>query len=265
MMIAALPAEARTAGRERLSYLRECNDVPAVSMGTRTCTFYFRYTRTIETFVMPPTTGPIHITAVGAPGAGERGLWSYGATVTGSFNFPPGRRSPSLSAARAGSTATTGGGAGGGGGASDVRSGVPDLEHCILVAGGGGGWGERLVDDPDVGQRLVKVKGGDAGQPGEGSGGQPGSATTGGAGGGTEWGQGQPGRFGHGGAGADGLGGGGGGLYGGGGGGSCSGIVEKSLCVWSQLGSGGGGSSLVPPRAGPSPPRTTSTPTSPSP
>ncbi|MEW6477725.1 MAG: hypothetical protein AB1679_36230 [Actinomycetota bacterium] len=110
-----MPAEARTAGRERLSYLRECNDVPAVSMDTRTCTFYFRYTRTIETFVMPPTTGPIHITAVGAPGAGERGLWSYGATVTGSFNFPPGTPLSVVVGGEGWFDGYNGGGAGGGG------------------------------------------------------------------------------------------------------------------------------------------------------
>lgn len=246
-LISVLPAEARMGGWERPSFVRECSDVPDVSMDTRTCTYYFQYTRTIETFVVPLTSGPIHITAVGAPGAGKRGLWSYGATVTGSFDFLPG--TPLYAVVVGGEgwfDGYNGGGAGGGGGASDVRLGAPDLQHRIIVAGGGGGWGERLVDDPHAGQRLVMVKGGDAGQPGGGSGGQPGTAMAGGAGGGTEWGQGQPGRFGRGGAAAGGFGGGGGGLYGGGGGG-CAGVVAESICAWSQPGSGGGGSSLVPP------------------
>jgi hypothetical protein len=217
-------------------------------VGARTCTYTFTYTQSIETFVVPPTINLVEITAVGAPGAGDRGYRSRGARVTATFANLAGMPVFIAVGGEGWVDGFNGGQPGGGGGASDVRLGVPDLKHRIIVAGGGGGWGERLVDDPDVGQRVEMVKGGDAGEPGRGSGGQPGTATAGGAGGGTEFGPGRPGRLGHGGAGGDGLyGGGGGGLYGGGGGGGCAGIVGNSHCVFSQPGSGGGGSSLVPP------------------
>jgi Glycine rich protein len=250
ILIAPLSAEAgtnRAAPAERPFHQQECDDVADISADVRACTFFFFHTGTIETFVVPPTTGPVDITAVGAPGAGERGLWSYGATVTGSFNLPTGTPLFVAVGGEGWLDRYNGGGPGGGGGASDVRLGVPDLKHRIIVAGGGGGWGQQLVDDKDSGtQRLVMVKGGDAGQAGLGSGGQPGTPTEGGAGGGSHRAQGQAGRLGRGGGGADGFGGGGGGLYGGGGGAGCSGIVGHSLCVLSQPGSGGGGSSLVP-------------------
>src|SRR5439155_18160463 len=143
------------------------------------------------------------------------------------------------------------GGVGGGGGACDVRLTMPDLQHRILVAGGGGGAGEQLIFDTKAGiWRFVVVKGGDAGHPGlAAGGGQPGSATAGGQGGGNEPTKGWPGGLGRGGEGADrGGGGGGGGLYGGGGGGGCSGYVDDAHpCTISLPGSGGGGSSLVPP------------------
>lgn len=251
MTIAVLPAEAQAkpAGRvERLSHLRECDDAPDLSADARTCTYYFLHTGTIQTFVVPPAIGPIQITAVGAPGAGERALWSYGATVTGSFALLSGTPLFIAVGGRGSFGGYNGGGPGGGGGASDVRLGVPDLDHRIIVAGGGGGWGEQLVDDQESAPRLVLVKGGDAGQPGLGSGGQPGTAIGGGAGGGSNGAQGQPGRLGHGGAGAGRFGGGGGGYFGGGGGGACAGTESRgSRCIDSQPGSGGGGSSLVPP------------------
>jgi hypothetical protein len=225
LAVAATGATPASAGANRPSYVRGCK-IDSVFAGARTCTYTFRYSQTVETFVVPPTTEPVQITAVGAPGAGDRGYRSRGALVTGSF--------PNL---------------GGGGGASDVRLGVPDLAHRIMVAAGGGGWGEEVVFDEQAGvERLMLIKGGDAGLPGSGSGGQPGTATAGGIGGGTQWAQGQPGRIGRGGAGAPGInGGGGGGLYGGGGGGGCSGYdADGSLCPDSQPGSGGGGSSLIP-------------------
>jgi hypothetical protein len=223
---------------------------PDLNTGARTCSYRFEYTGNIDTFVVPPTTAPVQITVVGAPGAGKPGFRSQGATVTGSFPSLGGVPIFVTVGGEGGFDGFNGGGLGGGGGASDVRLGAPDLEHRIIVAGGGGGWGEHLVFDEDLGaHRLVLVKGGDAGQPGLGSGGQPGSAAEGGKGGGTEYGPGQPGGFGRGGAsGGGGGGGGGGGLYGGGGGGACTGsdVEGIALCLHSQPGSGGGGSSLVP-------------------
>jgi hypothetical protein len=242
----ATPADARA---NQPSYVRGCR-IDSVFAGARTCTYTFRYSQTVETFVVPPTTEPVHILAVGAPGAGDRGYRSLGARVSGSFPNLGGMPIYVAVGGEGWFDGYNGGGPGGGGGASDVRLGVPDLQHRIMVAAGGGGWGEEVVFDDQAGeQRLRLIKGGDAGLPGSGSGGQPGTATAGGIGGGTQWAQGQPGRIGRGGAGAPGInGGGGGGLYGGGGGGGCSGYdATGSLCPDSQPGSGGGGSSLIPP------------------
>ncbi|HEX6381062.1 MAG TPA: glycine-rich protein [Acidimicrobiia bacterium] len=247
-----LPARAdTTAGQDRMApqnYTTECS-TPRVDVGTRTCHYTFHYTRTIETFVVPPTTEPVQITAVGAPGSGAPGMQSRGATVTASFASLSGM--PIFITVGGDGTfdGYNGGGLGGGGGASDIRIGGPELEHRVMVAGGGGGWGQQLTFDEKLGDyTLIKIKGGDAGQPGLGSGGQPGTLTKGGAGGGTEYAPGTPGSFGRGGAGAEGYGGGGGGYYGGGGAGGCVGSNAEgtALCLDSQPGSGGGGSSLLP-------------------
>jgi hypothetical protein len=220
---------------------------PIISTGARTCTYTFRFTGNVETFVVPPTTAPVEITAVGAPGAGPPDLRSRGATVTGSFSSLSGVPL-FITVGGDGWHDSFNGGGPGGGGATDVRLGSPDLDHRIIVAGGGGGWGQQLIFDEVGSHRLVAVKGGDAGQPGLGSGGQPGTTTAGGSGGGNEYGPGQAGAFGRGGAGWEGNSGGGGGYYGGGGGGGCAGSDDKgSLCLDSQPGSGGGGSSLLPP------------------
>ena len=244
----AAPSEARTPAKPH--EVSQCG-VPDVTTGTRTCSYTFVHSDTIETFVVPPTTkGPIRITAVGAPGFGEDATKSRGAKVTGTFNVLSGTP---LFVAVGGDGYYDGynGGVGGGGGASDVRMGMPDLQHRIIVGGGGGGAGEALIFDNKAGiWRFIVVKGGDAGQPGlaEG-GGQPGSASAGGQGGGNEPTKGWPGALGRGGEGSDrGGGGGGGGLYGGGGGGGCSGGDDNDhQCAGSHPGSGGGGSSLVPP------------------
>ena len=233
------------------NYQARCGS-PDLAAGTRTCTYIFHYTGTVETFVVPPTTAPVEITAVGAPGSGDAGLRSRGATVSGTFDNLSGVPIFLTVGGEGFYDGFNGGGPGGGGGASDVRLGSPDLPHRILVAGGGGGAGEQLIFDDHVGaHRLVLVKGGDAGQPGVGAGGQAGTTTAGGAGGGSDYAPGQAGSLGRGGAGADGMGGGGGGYYGGGGGGGCVGSDEKGngLCVDAQPGSGGGGSSLLPPGA----------------
>lgn len=243
--IGVAPSEARSAPPHPMAH---CT-LPDVTTGTKTCSYTFVHTDTIETFVVPPTAkGPIQITAVGAPGFGEDATRSHGAVVTGSFNFLSGTP---LFVVVGGDGYYDGynGGVGGGGGASDVRL-QPDLQHRFIVAGGGGGAGEALIFDSQQGiWRFIVVKGGDAGQPGLAEGaGQPGSASAGGAGGGNEPTKGWPGTLGRGGEGADrGGGGGGGGLYGGGGGGGCTaGNDPNQLCELSHPGSGGGGSSLVP-------------------
>ena len=245
--IGVAPGQARSAPPRPAS---QCS-LPDVTTGTRTCSYTFVHTDTIETFVVPATTkGPIQITAVGAPGFGEDATKSHGAVVTGTFNFLSGTP---LFVVVGGDGYYDGynGGVGGGGGASDVRMQMPDLQHRIIVAGGGGGAGEALIFDGKAGiWRFIVVKGGDAGQAGlaEG-GGKPGGAKAGGEGGGNEPTKGWPGTLGRGGEGADrGGGGGGGGLYGGGGGGGCTGGEDQNhLCDISHPGSGGGGSSLVPP------------------
>ena len=247
------PADATSSAGEgrrdhRDAYETSCSTIE-LSPGARTCTYTFKYTGNIDTFVVPPTTAPVRITAVGAPGAGTLGFQSRGATVAGSFSNLGGVPIFVVVGGDGGYDGFNGGGLGGGGGASDVRLGGPDLERRIIVAGGGGGWGEQLAFDETGAPQLVPIKGGDAGQPGLGSGGQPGTMTGGGAGGGTEYAPGQAGSLGRGGAGASGFGGGGGGYYGGGGAGGCTGSDAEgvALCLHSQPGSGGGGSSLVPP------------------
>jgi hypothetical protein len=244
------PAGAGTTGDEGRTapqdYPTECA-TPRIDIGARTCHYTFLYSGNIETFVVPPTTEPVRITAIGAPGAGAPGLQSSGATVTGSFTSLSGVPIFITVGGDGKYDSFNGGGLGGGGGASDVRLGGPELEHRIMVAGGGGGWGQQLIFDENGNQSLIKIKGGDAGRPGLGSGGQPGTMTAGGAGGGTQYAPGKPGSFGRGGSGAEGYGGGGGGYYGGGGAGGCVGSNPEgtALCLHSQPGSGGGGSSLV--------------------
>ena len=248
---AVMPARAETtAGQNRMApqeYTTECS-TPRIDTGARTCHYTFLFTGTIETFVVPPTTEPVRITAVGAPGSGAPGLQSRGATVTGSFASWSGMPIFVTVGGEGSFDGFNGGGLGGGGGASDIRVGGPELEHRVLVAGGGGGWGQQLIFDENGVPHLIKIKGGDAGQPGLGSGGQPGTLTAGGAGGGTKYAPGKPGSFGRGGAGAEGYGAGGGGYFGGGGAGGCVGSNAEgtALCLDSQPGSGGGGSSLLP-------------------
>ena len=239
---------AKPAGRTApQDYQTECA-TPRIDTGARTCHYTFFYNGNIETFVVPPTTEPVRITAVGAPGSGARGLQSRGATVTASFASLSGVPIFITVGGEGNFDGFNGGGLGCGGGATDVRLGGPELEHRIMVAGGGGGWGQQLILDENGIQQLIKIPGGDAGQPGLGSGGQPGTLTAGGAGGGTEYAPGRPGSFGRGGAGAEGYGAGGGGYYGGGGAGGCVGSNAEgtALCLDSQPGSGGGGSSLLP-------------------
>jgi hypothetical protein len=232
---------------DQVAYNTECG-ITNVSTGARRCTYTFRYTQTIETFVVPPTTEPVEITVVGAPGASDTGFRSRGARVTGSFPNLGGMPLFITVGGEGWFDGYNGGAPGGGGGASDVRLGSPGLDRRIIVGGGGGGWGEELVFDDKVGVHKFKlVKGGDAGQPGFGAGGGAGTATAGGIGGGDDPARGQSGILARGGAGGAGIaGGGGGGLFGGGGGGGCAGSDAGSPCTDSKPGSGGGGSSLVP-------------------
>jgi hypothetical protein len=249
---ASSPATPDSGQLKPQSYETACSPVPDLSAEVKRCTYTFRYTGNIDTFVVPPTTEPVQITAVGAPGAGPKGFRSRGATVTASFTHLSGVPILITVGGDGRDDSFNGGGLGGGGGASDVRVGGHELENRVLVAGGGGGSGMQLVYDETLGtSRLVRVRGGDAGEPGLGAGGGAGTPAAGGVGGGNEYAPGQPGTFGRGGSGASGYGGGGGGYYGGGGGGGCAGGDENgpNPCLYGQPGSGGGGSSLLPPGA----------------
>ena len=194
----ATPARAEPA---RPSFVTQCN-VTDVSLGAETCTYTFRYSQTVETFVVPPTTEPVRITVIGAPGGHSRQFRSRAAEVTGSF---PGLGGMPLFVAVGGEgwfDGYNGGGPGGGGGASDVRLGGSDFDHRIIVAGGGGGSGERVEFDPETGGvRFRMVKGGDAGEAGSGAGGAAGTANAGGGGGGHDTARGEPGALGRGGPG----------------------------------------------------------------
>jgi hypothetical protein len=130
----AKPAGARP---NQAAYVADCK-ISSVFAGARTCTYTFRFTQTIETFVVPPTIGPVEITAVGAPGAGDRGYRSRGARVTGSFSSLGGMPIYVAVGGEGWFDGYNGGGPGGGGGASDVRLRVPDLDHRLIVAAGGG-------------------------------------------------------------------------------------------------------------------------------
>ena len=81
-VVGVAPAGAMgTAEKSQHGYQTECA-APRIDVGARTCSYTFFYSGNIETFVVPPTTEPVRITAVGAPGAGAKGMQSRGATVT---------------------------------------------------------------------------------------------------------------------------------------------------------------------------------------
>ena len=128
--IGIAPSEARTTSP---AYAAHCG-LPDLSTGARTCSYTFTHSHNIETFVVPPTTRSVlQITAVGAPGFGEDALRSHGARVTGSFDVLSGTP---LFVVVGGDGFYDGynGGVDGGGGASDVRVGVPDLNHRVIIA-----------------------------------------------------------------------------------------------------------------------------------
>src|SRR5207237_6930115 len=75
-----------SAGHDQPSYVTRCGLIN-VETGARTCTYTFVHSRDMETFVVPPSRGPIEITAVGAPGFGEDTVRSRGARVSGSGNL----------------------------------------------------------------------------------------------------------------------------------------------------------------------------------
>jgi Glycine rich protein len=225
-------------------------------------TVVFNYTGGEQTFTVPAGNSSIQVTAIGA--SGENGGLSLttsgrGARVSGTLAVTPGQilyvEVGGVGTEWFGDGSTPGGGGfngggdtylsgsnpSGGGGASDVRTrprsdGPQSLSSRLLVAGGGGGRGDRLLS------------GGDAGSAGEiaGCGGEPGKQNAGGAPGEegaattfpTAGSSGQGGTGGK--SGTAYVGGGGGGGYFGGGGGNVESEGDPEGC------GGGGGSSLVP-------------------
>lgn len=232
--------------------------------GTLTCVFSYNGTDgtdgTVQTWVVPAGVTQVTVTAQGAQGGG--GLGGLGGQARSKLTVTPGETLWLYVGGDGGVLQTdnppgpggfNGGGYGyfgSGGGASDVRHGADDLDHRVLVAGGGGaGW------QGGVGGAGGGASGGD-GTNGDvssdelgtwyGGGGTGGTATGGGAGGsgpivypgisyaggGGSWG-----------TGATNVGpGGGGGLWGGGGGGLCI----SSIHCGGSYGGAGGGSAFVP-------------------
>jgi hypothetical protein len=257
-------------------------------------TFY--YTGGAQDFTVPRHVTHITVTAVGAKGAGYRTF--DGGRIVGTFRVPLGYYSGNAYGGRVravipvtpgekltlyvGGDASqaaggyNGGGSGdsgsfgglGGGGASDVRERGDTLSDRIVVAGGGGGFGNEAgeVDCPlPVGGKGGNLTGGTGiggleGYTECGDGGTGGTQSAGGSGGAGGTGRsgkfgefGSNGAFGTGGSGgagsssggsyvAAGGGGGGGGYYGGGGGGGSSDIFSS---YGDAGGGGGGGSSYV--------------------
>src|SRR5258706_8915635 len=162
------PVEART---HRVAYKTECG-ITDVSIGATRCTYTFPYTRNVETFVVPPTTEPVEITAMGAPGGGDAAFRSRGANVTGSFSNLGGMPIFVTVGGEGWFDGYNGGGPGGGGGASDLRLASPQPDRGILGAGGGGGLGGppmfdagprrlpfQLVEGGDVGPACLRSRG----------------------------------------------------------------------------------------------------------
>jgi hypothetical protein len=79
-------APSASAADDRPRYVTRCGFIN-VDTGARTCSYTFVHSREVETFVVPPSRGPVAITAVGAPGFGEETVRSRGARVSGSFPF----------------------------------------------------------------------------------------------------------------------------------------------------------------------------------
>ena len=209
------------------------------------CVETFEYSGEAVVWQVPANASNLRFDAYGAQGGRSGG---FGGRVTGSFGELPnqlylfvggrGEQGTSHPGGFNGGGAAGGNNAdeGSGGGASDIRVG-PNLEHRIVVAGGGGGTGGRKGGPGGAGGGLL----GQSGVSGQGGGGGGGSQTSGGAAGTANGGtRGTAGSFGIGGNGGfsqtSGGGGGGGGWYGGGGGGP----DVESCC---QDGGGGGGGS----------------------
>jgi len=236
----------------------------------------FRYTGAEQFFVVPKGVTSITVVARGAvgglPGGGLGGrvyatvpvipkeklaifVGGHGSKSDGGFN----------GGGEGGWVSGTYNYGGGGGGASDVRELGDKLSNRILVAGGGGGQGDRngkrhglgggggglIGENGSNGRHRPRVNGG--------HGGGGGTQTQGGRGGrgafGILYGDGEDGSAGTGGSGGrlprsyyylgGGGGGGGGGYYGGGGGGVGTGTYYNSSSTGG--GGGGGGSSYVEP------------------
>lgn len=225
-------------------------------------TFYFTFTGSAQSFLVPAGVTSIIVNVRGAAGGdgypdtlGDYGSGGKAATVDGvQLSVTPGEtltvmvggRGGNASAGAAGAGGWNGGAvggyvgpsgwgyspSGGGGGATDIRQGGTGLANRVIVAGGGGGAGANGSSNGGDGWFPSGLSGSNP------RGGGGGTSSGGGPGGSGSVGNGANGTSGAGGAGASidirGGGGGGGGYYGGGGGG------EGGL---GTIGGGGGGGS----------------------
>jgi hypothetical protein len=176
----------------------------------------YLFTGAMQSFTVPASVAYIDVDITGAAGGGiGNGFPGFGARVQTSIPVTPGSTLYIFVGGQGGvsSAGFNGGGAGteagsGGGGASDIRVGIADLAHRIIVAGGGGGY-----DYEDCGP----IKGGNGGEVGLAGNTGNCSYPIGGGGtkvaGGSASGSATPGSLGQGGAGGGGYGGGGGGGY----------------------------------------------------
>ncbi len=235
----------------------------------------FAYTSTKQTFIVPAGTTRLTVIARGGQGAGNfihgAGTPGFPGRVYAVIRVHPGDKLYVFVAggARDGG-GFNGGGTPGGGGASDVRMGGDALKDRIIVAAGGGAFGDCdlfCYADGGNGGGLNGEEGSGVGSI-SGGGGGGGTQSTGGSGGaggiehkssgnGQTGGNGALGLGGNGGAGGQtsdsgfygGIagGGGGGGYYGGGGGGGSASYYNSSVDIGG--GGGGGGSSYVEPNA----------------
>ncbi|MBM2817781.1 MAG: hypothetical protein HW401_371 [Parcubacteria group bacterium] len=190
----------------------------------------FSYAGGEQTYKVPTGITSVEITASGAQGGS--GYGGYGGKTSATVNVTSGE---TLYIYVGGMDGYNGGGWGRayGGGASDIRQGGKALPNRIIVAGGGGGYGDESI------KHNGGAGGGLSGNSGTGTyPGQGGKQASGGIGGGGDR-PGSSGTLGVGGsAGTPSSGGGGGGYYGGGGGGD-------SQADGDQTSGGGGGSSYT--------------------
>jgi hypothetical protein len=249
----------------------------------------FTYTGHEQKFVVPSGVTKVTVVALGAAGAGVRGVgcgplaaydtgvcFGRGGRLEAEITVTPGEKLYVNVGGKGGSVAGGFNGGGnpgitasydygnGGGGASDIRAGGHSLKDRIIVAAGGGGEGFGQEYEVSVGGNGGGATGGNgSGEFGEG--GSGGSQTQGGAGGaaggstGSASASGQPGGDGALGVGGSGGNGGVGAHYEGGsgggggagyyGGGGGGGSGADRCCIAGAGGGGGGGSSYIEPTA----------------